>query len=111
MQTGDTEAWATMSADVCGFCARISEDAAAITQNGESYTGGVITLSEVRVLARDDLIGGFPVDARFVQSPVRHTAADGTVINETVGDSGVVRIDTLHLGDGWKILAVVVKDA
>ncbi|GAA2720078.1 DUF6318 family protein [Cellulomonas aerilata] len=108
MQTGDTAAWTQMSADVCGFCGRIKADAEAIAANGETYVGGDILLSEVTVLPQDELVGGFPVDASFTQAPARHTDAEGTVINETAGDSGPVRIDTLNSAGSWRVLAVVV---
>ncbi|WNB87407.1 DUF6318 family protein [Cellulomonas sp. ATA003] len=111
MQSGDTANWLSMSSDVCGFCSRIASDAATMFANEEQYIGGEIALDDVTVLAKDDLLGGYPVDAHFVQAPVRHTANDGTVINETVGDSGPVRVDTLWTNNGWKILAVVVGEA
>ena len=110
MHTGDTEPWAAMSADVCGFCERIEADATAISDRGETYTGGEIHLSDLQVLPKDDLIGGYPVDARFDQTPVRHIASDGSIINETEGYSGTVRIDTIHTAGSWRILAVVVQD-
>jgi hypothetical protein len=83
-------------------------DAEDIAANNEQYSGGDIALTDVVVLAKDELVGGYPVEARFTQQPVRHVGADGTVINETAGDAGPVRIDTSNEAGSWQILAVVV---
>ncbi|QTE29135.1 hypothetical protein [Pengzhenrongella sicca] len=111
LSTGNVDAWDAISGDPCEFCESIRRDALSMAQKGESYSGGVIGLSDVEVLGRDDLIGGYPVDAKFVQSPSLYQAADGSIITQTDGDSGIVRIDTLNTSAGWKILAVVVRDA
>jgi hypothetical protein len=70
-----------------------------------------VHLTDVTVLARDELIGGFPIDAKFSQEPSIRIATDGSIVSESDGDSGVVRIDTIHINGSWKILAVAVRDA
>jgi hypothetical protein len=111
MQTGDTGHWSAMSAESCGFCIRIRDDAERMAANGDSYEGGAITLSNLTVSPLDEATAAYPVDASFTQTPVRHTAKDGSVLTETDGDSGVVLIDVTNAGGQWRILSVVVEDA
>jgi hypothetical protein len=110
LRTGDVSLWEQMSHTECGFCAGIREDSLAAAARGEQYEGGEITLTNITVLERDDLIGGYPIDARYSQAPERLLTPTGEVASTTEANSGNVRIDTFRSVDGWKILAVVLKD-
>jgi len=111
LQTGDVRAWEEMSFERCGFCHGIRDDALQATSSGERIEGGELTLSDVTVLPKDDLIGGYPVEARFSQASEVRRGPDGSVLSTAEPDEGSVRIDTINLGGVWKILAVVVRDA
>jgi hypothetical protein len=111
MQTGDVTAWDALSWEQCEFCRSTRDQAVGMASRGETFTGGEIEPQSTTVMPRDDLIGGFPVDVVVQEAPSEHRASDGEVLNRSSGTPGTLRVDTLRAADGWKVLAVVARQA
>ena len=111
LATGDSVDWLAMSSDACGFCSGIGRDAADVRAREVTYAGGAIELLSLKVLKKDEAVGGYPVESIFVQEPETRRDPAGNMLSETEGDSGSIRIDTIRLDGAWQILAVVVSDA
>lgn len=106
MQTGDLAEWDAMSWETCGFCSGVRESALEIAASGDTYRGGEISVTDIRVLPIDEEIGGYPVDVAVLQEPSRRLSSSGAVVQESPGEGGSVRVDTLFTSDRWAILAV-----
>lgn len=110
MQTGDVTQWDAMTFETCQFCGRTRNLAVSINEAGEAFTGSVITPGSTFVHPFDDLIGAYPVDVDFTQSPSEHRGANGELINISEPGSGTLGIDMKLFDDGWRVLAVTAQD-
>ncbi|KLN34445.1 hypothetical protein FB00_12180 [Cellulosimicrobium funkei] len=107
MATGDTVEWDAMTwTETCTFCTSVSQDAATVQDQAETFTGAQISVSNPDVGAFDDFLGGYPIIFDFEQTPHRRVAQDGTVVSEDDGDAGRLQIDVLNREGAWLVLAV-----
>jgi len=108
LSTGDSTDWALMSSSACNFCAGIASDAGEVSMHKVNYQGGAIRLSNIKVLAKDEAVGGYPIEAEFIQDPETRSDSVGSILSETTGDSGSVRIEVINSGAKWQVLAVIL---
>jgi hypothetical protein len=109
LATADFTEWDAMAWETCNFCSRIRGIADGMTKDGSTSRGGELTLYDVQV-GRDDLLGGYPVQAMFAQAPATRIAADGSEVLRMAGNSGQLQIDMIRKASGWKVLAVTLVD-
>jgi hypothetical protein len=104
LATGDFTEWDTIAWETCKFCSDIKEKTLADFKEGAINSGGELTLYDFQV-GYDDLLGGYPVEARYTQAPATWTSASGTVEHYD-GNAGAMQLDMVWGDSGWKVLHV-----
>ena len=104
--TGDIEEWDTMSHRACDFCETASERAKEIEDNGETFTGGDLTMKVFETYARDDLTGIYPLDVRITQAAHVTRGPGGKVVAESGETTDDRRIEMGRQDGEWVVVTV-----
>ncbi|HEY8719782.1 DUF6318 family protein [Pengzhenrongella sp.] len=106
MQSGDVAEWDAMTFASCDFCTEISNVAKQYAKNKDTFVGGEIKVTDLRVLPIDEEIRGYPIDVSILQDRSVRTNSKGVVVENGLGEDRSIRMDTLYFSGDWVILAV-----
>jgi hypothetical protein len=104
--TGDTEEWDAMSHRACGFCKTATDHADEITANGETYTGGELSMEATQVYLKDELTGIYPLDVRLTQAPFEIRDRTGEQIEASDGEVLTRRVEMGRKDGEWVVVTV-----
>jgi hypothetical protein len=104
--TGDTEEWDAMSHRACAFCKTAKEHADEISFNGETYSGGELSMEVTQVYMHDDLTGIYPLDIHLIQAPFEVHGRTGELVEASEGDSLARRVEVGREDSDWVVVTV-----
>ena len=104
--TGDTEEWDAMSHRACAFCRTAMEHANEISSNGDTYTGGELSMEVTQTYMKDDLTGIYPLDIDLTQAPFQVFNTDGELIESSEGESLDRRVEVGRKDSAWIVVTV-----
>jgi hypothetical protein len=112
MRSGDTTEWDRLSVTKeCKFCSGNRADAVAARRGHRTYSGGLISAKVVTTYDRDTLYNGYPIDVEVTQQAYTFRDAAGKTVNSKPMTSGILSLEVVRSGKGWKILGATSKAA
>ncbi len=109
MATGDLTEWDAMTwAETCDFCSKSRESALAFDSPDFEYVGGAVKAELLKAYALDTLIGGYPLDFRLSQEEAATIGLGGEVLESLPAESDELRVEMMHDGSTWRVIAVAV---
>jgi len=110
MRSGDTKEWDRLSvAKECKFCSSNRADAIAARKEHRSYSGGRISARVITTYDRDTLYDGYPIDVKVIQQAYVFRDRGGKTVSSKPKTSGILSVEVIRSGKGWKILGVTSK--
>ena len=104
MQTGDLTEWDSVSAQSCGFCVNVHDDAQEIYGTGGTYVGGGFELGEAEVVGFDETLHIHGVQIPYTAAAATVLDSAGGVKREIPAGQGFLLLDVGFSPRGWMLV-------
>lgn len=110
--TGDSSAWEEISHPECDFCSARLAQARDIAANGDTFSGGEVSVEVLHTYSQDPVTGVWPVEVRVHQEPTTISRPNGEVAFTERRNSFTATIGVGRRDNDWVVagLGDVIED-
>ncbi len=110
LATGDLTEWNQASDPDCRFCSNVRDDVGPVYASGGRYDGGVVALSDAKVIGFDETLRVHAVQLAFVGAPGAVVDSAGNTTDTVDAASGYLVLDVGYTNNGWRLVTGGVHD-